>query len=229
MDTVLAQRIQENMRTETTEKLLQIWGQNDREEWSEEAFEAIRALLTERGFTPPPQAVARRSDPKREGPDLDRAQRVRETLKMQPTEKLLEIWRQNDREGWSQEAFLAIRALLIERGVTPPLQPAETDEYSPGQPPDPHQEDISTGLGWVCAILPLVGFIVALLNLISGHYRKALQAFVLPVANIAWYMICSGIFQIPGMGGYPIVVFAFPIGGLLVVPFVTLHLLRKYC
>jgi uncharacterized membrane protein YgcG len=51
----LGAQIRENMETKSTEELLGIWKENDREQWSEEAFEAIKQLLLERGETLPDQ------------------------------------------------------------------------------------------------------------------------------------------------------------------------------
>ncbi|MBU4268369.1 MAG: hypothetical protein KJ808_05920 [Acidobacteria bacterium] len=54
------------MRSKTDDELLRIWMENDREEWSGEAFQAVRELLEKRGLAVP--------EPK-ENPDrLDEAQ-----------------------------------------------------------------------------------------------------------------------------------------------------------
>lgn len=45
--------LQQSMRERDTEDLLQIYAAHDAEEWSDEAFEAIRLVLLERGETPP--------------------------------------------------------------------------------------------------------------------------------------------------------------------------------
>ncbi len=47
-----------NMRGKPTDELLVIWNKNDREEWSEDAFGAIKQVLVERGVTLPVQQVA---------------------------------------------------------------------------------------------------------------------------------------------------------------------------
>ena len=51
------------MKLKETEELLEIWSDNDRLEWSDEAFEAIRVILLERLGEVPPQAAAK-STPK---------------------------------------------------------------------------------------------------------------------------------------------------------------------
>jgi len=55
MDTRMIQEIRRSMESKSTEELLQIWRENDRAQYSEEAFEAIRLLLEERGETVVPQ------------------------------------------------------------------------------------------------------------------------------------------------------------------------------
>jgi hypothetical protein len=51
----MAQEIQENMRSKPSDELLTIWILNDRERWSDEAFDAARLVLTERGVCLPEQ------------------------------------------------------------------------------------------------------------------------------------------------------------------------------
>ncbi len=47
--------IADKMRTRTTEDLTAIWTKNDRKEWSDDAFDAINMVLTERGISVPVQ------------------------------------------------------------------------------------------------------------------------------------------------------------------------------
>jgi hypothetical protein len=60
MSTKTMDEITQSMGQKTTEELLAIWGKNDRKEWSDDAFEAIRQVLTERNVSilaqPPPYA-----------------------------------------------------------------------------------------------------------------------------------------------------------------------------
>jgi hypothetical protein len=55
----VAQRdqIAQNMQQKTTEELLDIWVNNDRDQWSDAAFEAISQTLVERKVSVPPQSV----------------------------------------------------------------------------------------------------------------------------------------------------------------------------
>lgn len=51
----LRQQIYHSMQERQTEELLQIWRENDRQEWSNEAFEVIRTILKERLGSVPEQ------------------------------------------------------------------------------------------------------------------------------------------------------------------------------
>ncbi|NCO68443.1 MAG: hypothetical protein COY75_01580 [Nitrospirae bacterium CG_4_10_14_0_8_um_filter_41_23] len=55
MNLKLIQQIHSNMESKSTEELLKIWEGNNKEQYSEEAFEAIKQLLIERGAALPPQ------------------------------------------------------------------------------------------------------------------------------------------------------------------------------
>jgi len=55
MSSNLFQHIRTNMETKSTEYLIKIWEENDREEWAEDAFEAIEQILKERGEALPLQ------------------------------------------------------------------------------------------------------------------------------------------------------------------------------
>ncbi len=56
--TTLNKKLYENMRQKSSDELLQIWKENDRTEWSDEAYDAIRQILTERGVSLPSQKAA---------------------------------------------------------------------------------------------------------------------------------------------------------------------------
>ena len=60
---------------------------------------------------------------------------IQQILEARETENLLEIWRQNDREAWTPEAFEAIRRILAERLGQVPRQPAHLAEAAPEAPP----------------------------------------------------------------------------------------------
>ncbi|MDI6792880.1 MAG: hypothetical protein QME81_08455 [bacterium] len=57
IDEATAESIQTKMREKSTQELLEIWNENNREEWRDEAFEAIRRVLTERGECVPEQSA----------------------------------------------------------------------------------------------------------------------------------------------------------------------------
>ncbi len=55
MENKSARTIQQELNEKATDELIAIWKANDRNQWSEEAFEAIRKIVTERGSTIPEQ------------------------------------------------------------------------------------------------------------------------------------------------------------------------------
>lgn len=52
-DRSLIESIKNSLNSETSDELLSIWTENNRQEWSAEAFQAIRELLEERGLAIP--------------------------------------------------------------------------------------------------------------------------------------------------------------------------------
>jgi hypothetical protein len=60
-------RIEREMQQKTTDELLEIWGVNDREQWSDSAFNAISQALSERGVSIPPQRTFAPSPPRYRG------------------------------------------------------------------------------------------------------------------------------------------------------------------
>lgn len=51
----LKQDVRRNLEKKTTDELMEIWNKNDREEWSDMAFEVIEEMLREQGISPPLQ------------------------------------------------------------------------------------------------------------------------------------------------------------------------------
>lgn len=70
----LIQDIKKKIDDKSTEDLLYIWTENDREKWSAEYFEAVRLTLLERNETPPSQKKFR------EEPEWVRADKKRQSL-----------------------------------------------------------------------------------------------------------------------------------------------------
>jgi len=61
MDEKLVQQIRKNIEPKETEELINIWEENDREAYSEEAFEAIKQVLLERVSELPSQKIVQES------------------------------------------------------------------------------------------------------------------------------------------------------------------------
>lgn len=67
MDTKIVRTIRDRMQEKSTQELVEIWTQNDRTQWTEYAFEAIRQLLEERGYPIPPQQPPKLEEPQGQG------------------------------------------------------------------------------------------------------------------------------------------------------------------
>ena len=57
MDVNQIDRIKTNLAKKDTTELIEIWSTNDREEYTDNAFEIIKQILIERGVDPPQQVV----------------------------------------------------------------------------------------------------------------------------------------------------------------------------
>jgi hypothetical protein len=82
MNERLIQQIRSSMEAKSTEELLKIWEENNREEYSDEAFEAIKQLLTERGITLPPQKPFQKRLAKSGIEQMNRPKKVSLALKL---------------------------------------------------------------------------------------------------------------------------------------------------
>ncbi|MFX0203341.1 MAG: DUF4282 domain-containing protein [Candidatus Hodarchaeota archaeon] len=71
MDDMLVEKMLDYMESKSTEELVQIWRQNDRTKYPEEAFEAIRQIFEERGEKIPSQLPIRKTLPIRRGEEIE--------------------------------------------------------------------------------------------------------------------------------------------------------------
>jgi hypothetical protein len=88
-------------------------------------------------------------------------EQLRRNLEQKSTEELLQIWEKNDSTEWTDEAFIAIRQILEERGENPGPQAPAGSQAEPAQT-SPRQRP-----GCVTAFVILVGIGVALSVLTS--------------------------------------------------------------
>ncbi len=80
------QEVLRQMEAKETDELLQIWQENDREAWTEEAFDAVRKILLERLGELPAQGL-----PEEEEPAEDESEEDGRLILPYPTDKKL-IW-----------------------------------------------------------------------------------------------------------------------------------------
>ena len=64
MNMKMVEDIRQNLANKTSDELLNIWKENDRQRWSESAFEAVKQILTEQGIELPPQDPPKEAKPK---------------------------------------------------------------------------------------------------------------------------------------------------------------------
>ena len=121
MNAMRIQDIKSNLESNETAQLLEIWKANDRANYSDEAFEAVKQILAERSVSLPAQRMYVWKDEK-SGLDAKRVESLTTSLESKDTNELLEIWRVNDRSANSNETFEAIRQVLGGRNVALPPQ-----------------------------------------------------------------------------------------------------------
>jgi len=139
------------------------------------------------------------------------AGQVRQRMRERDTDSLLAIWRREDGEGWSDEAYAIVRETLLERGVTPPEPPA---------PPPEDEEDVYHSFdrlmnvaSWAAALAwPFLGLAAVLLllaafsaiNLLSGTGGLGSGPDLLPMLALAggcllcafFFVLCQALRQV---------------------------------
>jgi hypothetical protein len=101
---------------------------------------------------------------------------IREELKARTTEELLGLYRANDQETWSPDAFLAMREILIERGGLDPHSPLppSAKPYEPGFAYS-RPAEFCLGIGTLIASVGCVAATIASVGAIySGAYLMGL-------------------------------------------------------
>ena len=105
---------------------------------------------------------------------------IYESLRLKETSELVDIWKKNDRQAWSDEAFAAIERILDERQEAVPSQGVKTDEDEGVDTyHDPEKViKIAEWMRWL-AIALAVGWMVYLLfafisGFISGGFELSL-------------------------------------------------------
>jgi hypothetical protein len=97
--------------------------------------------------------------------DQELREQIRGNFEERESEELLELWRENDRDEYSAQAFEVVREILIERGVELPEQEAgrttktEADAGREGRTARPGAVYIVT----VVAVIKAVGLLLLLL------------------------------------------------------------------
>ena len=134
---------------------------------------------------------------------------VRQRMRERDTPSLLQIWRRQDGEGWSDEAYEIVRQTLAERGVDQPDPAAEAATDS-GLAGDDETEDSyhsfnrlmavaswATGLSWWFLGLAILVLVVASISAAIGLAapgRLDLLTLVVNFAIVAGLALFLGFF-----------------------------------
>jgi hypothetical protein len=119
------------------------------------------------------------------------------------TEELLQIWRENDRAQYSEEAFEAVRLLIEERGekVVPQRQTTHAQPVEGGIGDFfSFRTMISTALVKVLYVLDLIGItasgIVMIIRATQERQASGEQILVgvavIVLGNLLWRLVCEG-------------------------------------
>jgi hypothetical protein len=92
-------------------------------------------------------------------------EQIRRNLETRSTEELLQIWEKNDRNEWTDEAFIVIQRILEARGENPSPQglPSSEDQVTQGKAAHADQRQ-RPGCVTAFAILVVIGAIFSVLN-----------------------------------------------------------------
>lgn len=112
------------------------------------------------------------------------SKKLYETMRQKSSDELLQIWKENDRTEWSDEAYVAIKQVLDERGVSLPAQtaPAVVEDHD-----DPNADALVRLSTWA-NLLSWVGLLVTVgisgINIVSMLTATGLNIGVAEIFNI---------------------------------------------
>ena len=168
MDTKIVEDIRKNLANKTSDELLQIWKENDRERWSEMAFEAAKQILNERGIELPPQDLPKDAKPQ-EAP-----QRSRQRTSARVFIVIVAVW-------WAIVIFGIIReptpsdSPLIGAGIAFLASCFWFVELGRRELRKP----LTLGLGLLCAAVMFYGLFMAVSSFLSdGNLAYSIGSFV---------------------------------------------------
>lgn len=135
--------------------------------------------------------------------DMSRVRGIRRNMEAKSTEELIQIWRENDRTQYVEEAFEAIRLLLVERGeVIPPQLPMKKEERIEGEGGGffSFRTMVSTSLIKIIYVLGLIGVTIGgIVMIVQGTERQygsreqiLIGISVILLGNLLWRIVCEG-------------------------------------
>ena len=134
--------------------------------------------------------------------DSEMVQNILKKMKSERTEKLIKIWRENDRTKYSDEAFEAVNHLLEKREETiPPQLPMKKEELveSYGDKFFSFRTMISTTLIKIIYILGMIGFTIGgVIKIIQANQSESdfgknifIGFCIVVLGNIVWRIVCE--------------------------------------
>ena len=151
--------------------------------------------------------------------DANRVAEIKANLSSKDTSELLEIWKANDREAYTDDAFEAIRLLLEERSVAPPPQSTHVPRENR---PEYYQWDM-LAIKRTRAIY-LTFFLLMIAANIGGVFVQSIGPFVGNiVSGLLFLVVFMGVarkvlhYSIGSIIGLSIVILFIPFVSLLVV------------
>jgi hypothetical protein len=122
---------------------------------------------------------------------------IRQRMREQTTEQLLELWVTNDRAMWSPEAFEAVKSLLAERGVKE--LPPQNDPAPVATTHQPEDDPVARyWLGWLRPVLWLgcVVSVAGLPRLLTVVWMPRAISLERAWAEAGWLAVCAGMLDL---------------------------------
>ncbi len=126
-------------------------------------------------------------------------EQIRRTLETKSTAELLQIWEKNDREEWTDEAFIAIQRILEKRGENPGPQgpPASADkETQAGQRQRPGCVTAFAILVVIGAIFSALGGIITVVLGPAGDVGNRIGAVTALALAGVYIAVVAGLWQL---------------------------------
>ncbi len=115
----------------------------------------------------------------------DLQNQIFEAMKLKETEELLDIWKTNDRDAWTNDAFLIIEKILKERlGTVPPQEEEAEEEDEVGEEEEDEEDETSKTLVWISSLTGALSYILLIFIFLGGLILALSQLAVSIIATV---------------------------------------------